>query len=298
MPNCIVTGATGYIGSHVVRHLISKGWNVAIIARPDSSYNLLNDIKTKITVFEYDGEIESLKDFIVGREADVIMHLAAAVVNAPSLSQISTIIDANICFGTEILEAMRYSKTKLFISTGTYWQNYDGKVEYNPVDLYAATKEAFEKIVKFYVEAYGIRHVNLRLFDVYGEDDKRPKLWSTLRDIAGTDKVLDISLGEQMIDLVHVNDVARAFEISYDCLNNDPSVRNETYGVYSGNPRTLKEVVLIFQSIIGKQLNLDWGARQYKSREVMNLYVGYKLLPSWIPLISIDEGFKRFINSD
>lgn len=294
MPKCIVTGATGYIGSHVVRHLLSQGWDVAIIAQPEFGYANIADIKSKLAVFEYDGLIESMIDFIDSRKADVVMHLAAAVITNPASQQVSTIIDANIRFGTELLEAMKCSTTRQFISTGSYWQNYGGTAEYNPVDLYAASKEAFEKIVKYYVEAHGFRHINLRLFDVYGEDDKRPKLWNLLREIAGTDESLDISAGEQLIDMVHVDDVARAYEAAFYHLKDNPEVHNEVFGVYTGQMKPLKDIVSIYNSIIGKPMILNWGARPYKQREVMVPYSGYKRLPNWAALVSVEGGLTEF----
>lgn len=296
MPKCIVTGATGYIGSHVVRHLLSEGWDVAIIAQAEFGYANIADIKSNFAVFEYDGRIESMIDFIDSQKADVVMHLAAAVITNPAPQQVSTIIDANIRFGTELLEAMKCSTTRLFISTGSYWQNYDGTEKYNPVDLYAASKEAFEKIVKYYVEAHGFRHINLRLFDVYGEDDKRPKLWTLLRDIAGTDKSLDISAGEQLLDMVHVDDVAKAYEAAYYHLKDNPEVHNEVFGVYTGEMKPLKDIISLYKNILGKDIKLNWGARLYKQREVMKPFSGYAQLPNWQPQITIEMGLTKFNN--
>lgn len=294
MPRCIVTGATGYIGSHVVRHLLSKGWDVAIIAQPEFGYDNIADIMSKLAVFEYDGQIETMIEFVKDWQADVVMHLAAAVITTPAPQQVSTIVNANIRFGTELLEAMKFSTTRLFISTGSYWQNYDGTGNYNPVDLYGASKEAFEKIVKFYVEAYGFRHINLRLFDVYGEDDRRPKLWTHLREAAETGNSLDISAGEQLLDMVHVSDVATAYEAAYFTLTESPEIRNEVYGVYTGDMRSLKDIVHTFQQILDKPINLNWGARPYKCREVMRPFDGYKILPNWKFKIKLEEGLARY----
>ena len=295
-PKAVITGATGYIGSHVVRYLLDHGWRIATIIREPSHLGYLEDLEHEIETFSYEGNILSLIDFFQCQKADVVMHLAAAVITNPSPEQASTIIDANVRFGTEILEAMAQSATRLFISTGSYWQNYDGKNEYNPVDLYSASKEAFEKIVKFYVEAYGFRHINLRLFDVYGEDDRRPKLWNTLKEIAGTDKLLDISAGEQLLDMVHVDDVARAYECAYEYLLENHDSRNEVFGVYSGNLRPLKEIVHLYERILNKKLKLNWGARPYKNREVMKPFDGYAKLPNWRQNIPVETGLTKFNN--
>lgn len=294
MPSAIITGATGYIGSHVARHLIEQGWKVAIISQPQFGYDNVNDILSRIDVFEYNGKIESLISYFKKRKADVVMHLAAAVITNYKPDQIPVLIRSNIEFGTEILEAMRQSDTRLFIGTGSYWQNYNSDT-YNPVDLYAATKEAFEKILQYYVDAFDFRAITLRLFDVYGEDDKRPKLWNILREIAGTDKSIDLSPGEQLLDLVHVSDVAQAYERAYQLLKTEPNLKNEIYGVYSGKRKSLKEIVGILQKIIGKKINTNWGGKPYKDREVMNPCESYLNLPMWSTTVEVIDGFSKFV---
>lgn len=292
-PTAIITGATGYIGSHVVRLLLGRGWNIGIIAQPEFGYGYIEDIRSQIDVFEYDGDINRLIGYFKGKNADVVMHLAAAVITNYTPEQIPVLIRSNIEFGTQVLEAMKFSATRLFIGTGSYWQNYNSDT-YNPVDLYAATKEAFEKILQYYVDAFGFRAVTLRLFDVYGEDDRRPKLWTLLRDIAGTDRSLDISAGEQMLDMVHVNDVADAYEAAYRHLRENPGVHNEIFGVYTGEMKSLKEIVELYKKILGKEMKLNWGARPYKDREVMRPFEGYAKLPNWENNITLEMGLTKF----
>lgn len=294
-PTAIITGATGYIGSHVVRHLLSHDWNIGIVAQPEFGYEYIEDIKSSIDVFEYDGNINRLIEFFADKNADVVMHLAAAVITNYKPDQITALTRSNIEFGTQVLEAMKFSSSRLFIGTGSYWQNYNSDT-YNPVDLYAATKEAFEKILHYYVDAFGFRAVTLRLFDVYGEDDRRPKLWSLLRDIAGTDKSLDISAGEQLLDMVHVSDVAKAFEQAYRYLIDNPDAKNEIFGIYTGRQKSLKEIVMLYQKILGKNMNLNWGARPYKDREVMKPFDGYAKLPNWHHDVDLESGLTRFKN--
>ncbi len=293
MPKAIVTGATGYIGSHVVKHLLNQGWQVGIIAQPEFGYGNVEEVKSHIEIFEYDGNINSLINYMESADADVVMHLAAAVITNYQPEQISTLIRSNVEFGTQILEAMKFSKMRLFIGTGSYWQNYNSDI-YNPVDLYAATKEAFEKIIQYYVDAHDFRAITLRLFDVYGEDDKRPKLWTVLRDIAGNGKTLDISAGEQFLDMVHVSDVAKAYEAAYYWLKENANLHNEVFGVCSGEQKTLREIVNLFQQAIGKMINLNWGARPYKEREVFHPFSKYRVLPNWYPNIDLKSGLMKF----
>ena len=289
---CIITGATGYIGSHVLKYLLSKGWEIHIIADPKFGYENIKEVLSQIDVFEYDGGIESLCDYFQKVKADVVFHLAAAVITNYTPTQVSILVQSNIQFGTEILEAMKASSTKMFIGTGSYWQNFNGD-DYNPVDLYAATKEAFEKILKYYTEVEGLRAITLRLFDVYGTDDNRPKLWNIIKQKAGTDEVLNLSKGEQYLDMVFISDVCMAYEQAFVLLRDTINLRNEVYGVYSNKRKTLKEIVEIYRNIIGKPICINYGGKPYKKREVMSPTDRLIKLPGWNPKVSLEEGLRK-----
>lgn len=293
MATAIVTGASGYIGLHVVRNLLAQGWTVNAIIREGSNIPGNHESESNLDIFQYDGKIESLIEYFQCINADVTMHLAAAVITNPKPHQISDIIDANIKFGTEVLEAMTKSSTRLFISTGTYWQNYDGTDQYNPVDLYSASKEAFEKIITYYVEAHEIRHINLRLFDVYGADDVRPKLWNLLKRISYTGEELNISAGEQLMDMVYIDDVVSAYLKAFELFQSKPLLKNEIYNVSSSSLMKLKDIVLLYESLLKKKLNLNWGRRPYRQREVMVPNNTYPILPNWEPKVDIKSGLTR-----
>ena len=291
-----MTGATGYIGSHVLKYLLSKGWEIHVIADPRFGYENIKEVLSQIDVFEYDGSIESLCDYFQKVKADVVFHLAAAVITNYTPTQVSILVQSNIQFGTEILEAMKASSTKMFIGTGSYWQNFNGD-DYNPVDLYAATKEAFEKILKYYTEVEGLRAITLRLFDVYGTDDNRPKLWNIIKQKAGTDEVLNLSKGEQYLDMVFISDVCMAYEQAFVLLRDTINLRNEVYGVYSNKRKTLKEIVEIYRSIIGKPICINYGGKPYKKREVMSPTERLIMLPGWNPKVSLEDGLRKVLDN-
>lgn len=293
--SCIITGATGYIGSHVLKYLLFKGWDIHVVADPRFGYDNIKDVFNKIDIFEYEGDVNSLCSYFQRINADVVFHLAAAVITNYTPVQVPVLIQSNIQFGAEILEAMKQSNLKLIVSTGSYWQNYNSD-EYNPVDLYAATKEAFEKIVKYYVEAFDFRHINLRLFDVYGKGDKRPKLWNILKQIAGTDEVIDISPGEQLLDMVYISDVCSAYEQAFYILHNQKNIRNEIYGVYTKNRKPLKDIIELYANIIGKPILVNFGGRPYKKREVMTPTDKIQILPGWEAQVNLKEGLKMVVD--
>lgn len=293
MKKALVTGGTGFVGSNLVRELLKQDYEVHIIAKKEFGYKNIEGILNKVKLFEYNGNIFDLIEYMKNIKVDVVFHLASLFIAEHISKDVDILIDSNIKFGAQLLEAMKESDTQIIINTGTSWQHFNSD-NYNPVDLYAATKEAFENILKYYSEAENIRAINLKLFDTYGENDTRPKLINLLNKFADEGKELDMSLGEQVLDLVHVEDVVKAFISSYNYIKNNPNVKFETYAVASEEIYKLKEVIACFEELTGKKININWGKRPYRKREVMTLWKNYKLVPNWSAEISLKEGLARY----
>ncbi|WDC83286.1 NAD(P)-dependent oxidoreductase [Caloramator sp. mosi_1] len=113
-------------------------------------------------------------NYFLKHKFDAIFHLASLFIAEHDSNQIDDLLKSNIIFGTHILEAMKYGNVKNMVNIGTYWQHYKNE-EYNPVCLYAASKEAFEKIIEFYIQVENIKVITLKLYDIYGINDKRKK---------------------------------------------------------------------------------------------------------------------------
>lgn len=155
-----------------------------------------------------------------------------------------------------------------------------------------ATKQAFEDVLKFYVEASKLKVITLKLFDTYGQDDPRPKLFTLLRKVAEEQAELAISPGEQLIDLVYIDDVVDAYFLDAKRLMDNKVSNMEEYAISSGNPISLKELVAVYSRTIGKPLPIEWGGRAYRSREVMVPWNKGKKLPGWKTKIGLIEGIK------
>ena len=183
--------------------------------------------------------------------------------------QIKDLILSNVYLGAALLEAAVEANVKWFLNTGTIWQNYiPDSQEYCPVNLYAATKQAFIDMAKYYTEISELKFCTLKLCDTYGPDDTRPKILTLFKRIAETGETLDMSPGEQLIDLVYIDDVLDGFEHLILMLENDACIKND-YVLSSGHPIRLKDLASMYEEITGKVLNINWGGRRYKQREVM-----------------------------
>jgi nucleoside-diphosphate-sugar epimerase len=292
MNKVIVTGATGFVGSNLVRYLVRKNIKVHVIVRQDSELKILDAVIHEIEVYKYNNEIISLIDYLNFVKPTIVFHLASNFIAEHDSHQIDSLIQSNINFGLHLLEAMKVSGVKQLINTGTSWQHFKNDV-YNPVCLYAATKQAFEALIEYYIQAENFKVITLKLFDTYGETDTRPKLINLLNKFADEQTELKMSPGEQFLNLVHIDDVCEAFYIGFKIIDSPTYHGHNSYAISSQKNYKLKEVIELFEKVSKKKINVIWGGKPYRKREVMSVWENGIRLPYWNPKISLQQGLKR-----
>jgi len=288
----LITGGTGFIGANLARRLVQDGRDVHVVTTLHGNRDILGDIADLVTLHIHDGSSEGMKDLVGTVKPAVVFHLASLFLSEHSTEQIEPLIRSNLLFGTQLVDAMAACGSGLLVNTGTSWEHYRG-MAYSPVNLYAATKQAFEAILQYYVEARELRVVTLKLFDTYGANDPRAKLFTLLRRVAEQGMPLAMSPGEQLIDLVHVDDVVEAFCLAAGRLLEGAVTGHERYAVSSGAPLPLRELVALYGRVIGKDLPIEWGGRPYRQREVMVPWSSGRPLPGWQPQVGLEEGIRR-----
>ena len=187
----VVTGAAGFIGSHLTERLLTDGWSVIGIDSFDEFYapqikrnNIAASLKNPdFQLVEADIRDKDAIEQAVSSDVDVIVHLAARAGVRPSIEQPALYTDVNINGTVVMLEAARLREIKKFVfasSSSVYGNNKkvpfseDDNVDF-PISPYAATKKAGELICHTYHHLYGIAMTCLRFFTVYGPR-QRPDL--------------------------------------------------------------------------------------------------------------------------
>ncbi len=285
----LITGATGFVGAHLTRRLVNEGWLVHILVRPSSDRKLLKDLEGRFQPHVHNGRTEHLCAIMADVKPDVVFHLASLFLAQHHTSDISPLFESNLTFPAQLLEAMAQNSVAKLINMGTSWQHFENK-GYSPVNLYASTKQAFEDIIQYYVETADLKAVTLKLCDTYGPDDPRPKLLTLLLNTARTGQPLLMSPGEQRIDLVHVSDVVNACLIASDYLYTWNGAEHKMFAVTTREFLRLKDFVALFEKLSRKKLNIHWGKRLYRPREVMEPWGDGACLPGWMPTTSLESG--------
>lgn len=286
----LVTGATGFIGTNLTRELRKKH-ELYILGQFEGDPEKLGLPGIVMT-----DDIQRLTDYIKSNEIEGIIHLASLYLTVHTPEQVKDLVSSNVYFGTAVLEAASLAEcVKWFLNTGSIWQNYNVKgTAYNPVNLYAATKQAFIDMAKYYSDVFGIRFCTLKLCDTYGPNDTRKKLFKLFKDYSESGEVLKMSPGGQKIDLIYITDIIAGFTRLAELLSSDTELEEE-YVLTSGRQIPLKELVQLFCEVSGRKLNIEWGGRPYRDREVMVPWKGTPV-PGWKAEISVETGILLFLS--
>jgi nucleoside-diphosphate-sugar epimerase len=292
----LVTGGTGFIGRPLLDRLLDMGWSVHCLCLPGTEGKVAGLVPRGLRIHPLTDDPAQWQSEVSAVKPDVVFHLASLFIAEHAAEDVEPLVRSNVLFGCLLLDAMSKSGCRCLVNIGTSWQHFMDAV-YDPVCLYAATKQAFEDLAEFYVQGCGLDMVTLKLFDTYGPDDDRPKLLPALMSLRDNGGRLSLSGGEQLVDMVFVQDVVAAIITASQRLltpavtaSDGGAGRSECFAVDSGERVSLRELVALVERLSGATIDVAWGARPYRAREVMRPWNRGERLPGWTPKVPLAEG--------
>lgn len=279
----LVTGASGYIGHHVCRDALRRGWEVHALTRATSDLRGL-----AVRRHDVEASAASIDAAIAAARPEVVLHLASMVKARPAPDDVGPMIEANVGFGARLLDAMGRHGCRRLVNASTFWV-HDAAGGHDPNTLYAATKLAFERLVDFHARREGLAAVSLVLFDVYGPADWRGKLLGVLDSAMREGRTLDMSPAGQTLDMVHVRDVASGFAAAASRLMDAPH-GHERFSLGGGERRTLREIVELAARLRGVPTPARFGVRPYDPFQIMDPVSSVAPLPGWAPTVTLEQG--------
>lgn len=195
----VVTGATGYIGSQLVKSLVKEGHFVEVLVREDKDYPEFKNESVMVTVYNKDeSSIEHAVEW-----ADHVIHLGALYTTENHEQATIDLIESNVLFSTQLFNAVRNINPDVTIAIASTFSSLGKNGELAPTTLYAATKSAVETIASYYKDL----SIHFLTFpDTYGPNDWRPKIHNILMK----NNVWPFqfrSPSNQMMRLMHVEDI-------------------------------------------------------------------------------------------
>ncbi len=288
----LITGVTGYLGSRLAARLAGNCEVYGLVRQPLKTTYLPQEVLGGLTLLSYDGSGESLLAALEISQPDIAFHLAAYYTGAHDLAAVSALTASNLYLGSCLLEAMNVTgcrKLVYAVTSMAYWQGEN----YQPLNLYAATKKAFSDIVEFYTDAGYVEAASVMLSDTYGPDDQRPKVLNLIRQAILEKRSMDLTSGRQIFDLLYVDDVVDGLIQAAKALENPPAA-HQFFQLNSENPLSLRETVELMLKVNHLKFEANWGGRPEPERQIYKPAKVYPPPPGWAQRVSLEKGLKRF----
>ena len=311
MQNILITGGAGFIGSHLVDHLLASGeWNVAVLDDFNDFYspevkrrNIAAHIKhPHYRLHELDiRDQSSLDKVFAGSDFDCVVHLAARAGVRPSLLEPELYAQTNINGTLNLLQLSRKYNVDQFVfgsSSSVYGVN--AKVPFSeddpirqPISPYAATKGAGELLCHTYSHLYGIRCVCLRFFTVYGPRQRPDLAIHKFAQLISAGRQIPVfGDGTTRRDYTYVDDIVSGVVAAIEYQGSDFEVFN------LGESRTveLRELIGLLEKELDQHAIVDRQPAQ--PGDVPQTFADIskaKRLLGYNPQTQIEEGISRFI---
>lgn len=295
MGRILLSGATGFLGSHILEALLDRGYQVSVLKRSSSSLWRIQHLVEKVRFIDVD-RTSVLEAFSNG-PVDAIIHTACNYGRA--LETHYQVAETNLFFGLGMLQAAASNGVGLFINADSFFSASDNLSGY--LGAYALSKKQFSEWLQL-ASSPDLKVANLRLQHLYGPRDADNKFipWLTGELLAGRETV-DLTSGTQLRDFVHVRDVADAF-VAVLTYQDTLGTWNE-FNVGTAHLIPLRSMIEALYSEVSRvQPNppprLNFGALPMKPGEIDNPGpIERTSWPKgWRPRIGLKEGLREVVS--
>ncbi len=312
----LVTGAAGFIGSHLIKKLLSIGETVIGIDNINDYYekelkiNRIKSIKknSNFSFFKINlSKKNSLLDLNIDKKVTTICHLAAQAGVRFSIENPHAYIESNINGYLEVLEYCRLRKvSKLVYASSSSVYGGNKKIPFsiedsvnNPLSIYAATKRSNELMSQSYANLFKIPMIGLRFFTVYGPWG-RPDMaiWKFTEAIYKGKPIKIYNHGKMKRDFTYISDIVKGIlaAIHYR-FNNKSNINHNIYNLGNNKPITIMKMIKIIEKNTGLIPEKEYLPMQ--PGDAINTFADIEASKrdlGFNPLITPEDGIKNFIN--
>lgn len=297
----LVTGGAGFIGSHLVRRLISTQADVIVLARTNAMPWRLDDCAGYYRLAATDiADENAVYRIFADTRPDGVYHLAAYGVDSAQ-QDMTRAVSVNVTGTINVLKAMKACGCSRIVAVGSgaEYGNHQGAVSEDaplrPEKAYACTKAAATIIAHQYATQHHIDIVTLRPFGVYGEAEPQHKIFchAILSMLRGD--TLDLTPCTQSRDYCYVGDVVDALIAAYE----NEALTNAVFNIGTGKAYPLRHYIEQIRTMIEPRGEVRFGALPYRSGELWSPLPNVRLAAqqlNWHSAHSLDEGLEKTID--
>jgi NAD dependent epimerase/dehydratase len=301
----LVTGADGFIGSHLTEMLVRSGARVRALSFYNSfnSWGWLEDIDCRDRVEIVSGDIRD-PYFVrkITEDAEIVFHLAALIAMPYSYAAPESYVSTNVTGTLNVLQAARELGVKRLLHTST--SEVYGTARSVPIredhplqaqSPYSATKIAADALAYSYASAFGLPVIIVRPFNTYGpRQSARAVIPTVMTQILSGARTIRLGSLHPTRDFNYVEDTCRGFMQLAEC----EAAVGETVNIGSNSEIAIRDLVNLIQEVLGSDISVEADDERIrpKSSEVERLWCDNGKIHSmtgFTPAVPLREGLKR-----
>lgn len=283
MKKILITGATGFVGQNLVRQFAAnREYELICLVRDLRKAQTLLPSGIRLT-----DNISSLKEFSI----QYVVHLASFLSSKDDIVTVRNILDANVIFGAEILNALRDCSDLKFINFGSFAEYRTGPGTPDCAYFYTAAKRAFRPILDYYASIGNWNYIHLIPYTIYGDHNTQKKLIDFVKESMEAETPVDMSPGYQVSDFIHIKDIISCIKYFIDHDDLWENKKGEEYHLGTGKGTSIRELAKMVETRYGKKCNINWGGISYRERDVMHAVapIGKLLAIGWKPICKLED---------
>lgn len=281
----VLTGATGYLGSHLARRLVADGQRVVVLTRDPTRLRRIGDLP--VVARPASGDLDGL----LAEQSPVHAVIHCATCYGRGGESDTTIFDTNLAFPLKLLETA--------VRAGVLFLNTDTTLP-PEVNAYSLSKAQFRAWGQFVARRSRTRFVNVRLEHFFGPGDEGSKFSThVIRSCLADVPELALTAGEQQRDFIFIDDAVDAYTLLLDRVAHLDGGFQE-YALGSGTPVTIRDFVKRVHRLTGAGTQLRFGAVPYREHEVMYSAADTSRLEAlgWRARHTLDAGLQKTIDEE
>lgn len=298
----LVTGGTGFLGSHLVRRLVADGAEVHLLVRPTSPLARLEGSAEAVACHPGDlRDLERLRAVVAAARPVKVFHLAAYTNVVRTFDNADEVLDVNLRGTINLLRAIAATGCDCFVYTGTCEEYGDNPVPFredqapNPVSPYSASKVAATLFCQMYHRTLGCPVVLLRPFLTYGPHQAENRFIAQAIAAALRDEAFPLTGGAQGREFNYVDDIVEGFVRAATT----PAALGALINLGNGVQYRMREVAELIFRLAGSTARPAVGALPYRPVESWDFYCDSskaRRLLGWEPKVGLEEGLRRTID--
>jgi UDP-glucose 4-epimerase len=295
----LVTGANGFIGSHLVRQLQLDGHEVLSLVRPNSNVQRLQDIPDLQFLYTDLRNIRTVGVNILAFRAETVYHLAWWGGNSSQYIHDAKQVFENASGSLDLLEITAQAGATRFVGFGTcveygrYEIPTSETLEPQPQNLYGISKLRVGQLLECASKALDVSFAWVRPFWLFGQQDDIQRLIPIVIDTFSRGLSPKLTAGEQLWDYLYIADAIKALVSLKDHLN-----ATGVFNLASGSSYPIREIVTFIRDKINLNLETGLGTVDYPQGQIMHLQADVRKLQNaidWKPETSIWQGLEATI---